>query len=115
MNRMYWRSLALIFAVLLAAQIIRAQGHPASGGRSEITCSRFDAHSTRSLAVIWSDSSIDAIHWKRASSRKCHSINTKISMLDDSGRFKPSTPLKRTPDFAFGYALLSFAARRGRP
>src|ERR1700737_3499649 len=113
MNRMYRRSLALIFPVLLAAQITRAQEH---APRVEEAKSRA-AGSTRIAAVPLllfgaipvSTRSVEARKFAEMSLDKYENV-----MLDDSIVLAQHTT-EKDPEFAFGYALLSFASRRGIP
>jgi tetratricopeptide (TPR) repeat protein len=113
MNGMYGRSLALIFAVFFAAQITPAQDHPP---RLEEAKSRA-AGSTRVApvplllfgAIPVSTRSLEARQFAEMSLDKYEN-----SMLDDSIVLAQHAT-EKDPDFAFGYALLSFAARRGVP
>ena len=113
MNRMYRRSLALIFPVLLAAQITRAQEH---APRVEEAKSRA-AGSTRIAPVPLllfgtipvSTRSVEARKFAEMSLDKYENV-----MLDDSIVLAQHAT-EKDPEFAFGYALLSFASRRGIP
>src|ERR1700682_6690 len=110
MNR---RSLALIFPVLLAAQITPSQEHTA---RVEEAKSRA-AGSTRVApvplllfgAIPVSTRSLEARKFAEMSLDKYENV-----MLDDSIVLAQHAT-EKDPDFALGYALLSFASRRGIP
>jgi tetratricopeptide (TPR) repeat protein len=113
MNRMYRRSLALIFPVLLAAQITRAQEHPprVEEARSRAGGSTRIAPAPLLLfgAIPVSTRSQEARKFAEMSLDKYENV-----MLDDSVVLAQHAT-EKDPDFALGYALLSFASRRGIP
>jgi len=113
MNRMYRRSLALIFPVLFAAQTVWAQEHPP---RVEEAKSRA-AGSTRVApaplllfgAIPVSTRSIEARKFAELSLDKYESV-----LLHDAV-IQAQHATEKDPNFALGYALLSFASRAGIP
>lgn len=113
MNRMCIRIFVLIFPVVLSAQMIGAQEHPP---RVEEAKSRA-AGTTRMApvplllfgAIPVSTRSVEARKFAEMSLDKYENV-----MLDDSIVLAQHAT-EKDPDFAFGYALLSFASRRGIP
>jgi len=113
MNRMYRSSLALIFLVLFAAQLTQAQQH---SPRVEEAKSRA-AGSTRVVpvplllfgAIPLSTRSQEARKFAEMSLDKYENV-----MLDDSIVLAQHAT-EKDPEFALGYALLSFSSRRGIP
>jgi tetratricopeptide (TPR) repeat protein len=113
MNRMYRRSLALIFPVLFAAQTLWAQEHPP---RVEEAKSRA-AGSTRVPpaplllfgTIPVSTRSIEARKFAELALDKYESV-----LLHDAV-IQAQHATEKDPNFALGYALLSFASRTGIP
>jgi tetratricopeptide (TPR) repeat protein len=113
MNRMYRNSLALVFPVLFAAQMIGAQEHPP---RVEEAKSRA-AGSTRVAptplllfgAIPVSTRSIEARKFAELSLDKYENV-----LLHDAV-VQAQHATEKDPNFALGYALLSHASRTGIP
>src|SRR6202171_4006603 len=110
MNR---RSLALIFPVLLAAQITPSQEHTARVEEAKSRAAGWTRIAPAPLllfgAIPVSTRSLEARKFAEMSLDKYENV-----MLDDSVVLAQHAT-EKDPDFAFGYALLSFAARSGVP
>jgi predicted Zn-dependent protease len=113
MNRIYRRSLALIFPVLFAAQTLRAQEHTA---RVEEAKSRAasPAHIAPAPLLLFgtipvSTRSIEARKFAELSMEKYENV-----LLHDAV-VQAQHATEKDPDFALGYALLSLASRHGIP
>jgi tetratricopeptide (TPR) repeat protein len=113
MNRMYRSSLALIFPVLFTAQMIRAQEHPprVEEAKSRAASSPRIAPAPLLLfgAIPVSTRSVEARKFAEMSLDKYENV----LMLDAIVQAQHAT--EKDPDFALGYALLSFASRTGIP
>src|SRR6202790_157082 len=113
MNRMYRRSLALIFPVLLAAQITRAQEH---APRVEEAKSRA-AGSTRIAPVPLLLFGTIPVSTRSVEARKFAelSLSKYENVLLHDAIVQARHATEKDPDFALGYALLSLASRSGIP
>jgi tetratricopeptide (TPR) repeat protein len=113
MNRMYRSSLALIFPVLFTAQMIRAQEHPprVEEAKSRAASSPRIAPAPLLLfgAIPVSTRSVEARKFAEMSLDKYENV----LMHDAIVQAQHAT--EKDPDFALGYALLSFASRAGIP
>jgi tetratricopeptide (TPR) repeat protein len=113
MNRMYRSSLALIFPVLFAAQMIRAQEHPprVEEAKSRATSSPRIAPAPLLLfgAIPVSTRSVEARKFAEMSLDKYENV-----LLHDAV-IQAQHATEKDPDFALGYALLSHASRTGIP
>ncbi|MDQ1406881.1 MAG: hypothetical protein QOG55_2510 [Acidobacteriaceae bacterium] len=113
MNRMYRSSLALIFPVLFAAQMIRAQEHPP---RMEETKSR-SASSPRIAAAPLLLFGAIPVSTRSVEARKFAemSLDKYENVLLHDAVVQAQHATEKDPNFALGYALLSFASRTGIP
>ena len=113
MNSMYRSSLALIFPLLFAAQMIRAQEHPprVEEAKSRAASSPRIAPAPLLLfgAIPVSTRSVEARKFAEMSLDKYENV----LMHDAIVQAQHAT--EKDPDFALGYALLSFASRTGIP
>ena len=113
MNRMYRSSLALIFPVLFAAQMIRAQEHPprVEEAKSRAASSPRVAPAPLLLfgAIPVSTRSVEARKFAELSLDKYENV-----LLHDAV-IQAQHATEKDPNFALGYALLSFASRTGIP
>jgi tetratricopeptide (TPR) repeat protein len=113
MNRMYRSSLALIFPLLFAAQMIRAQEHPprVEEAKSRAAGSPRIAPAPLLLfgAIPVSTRSVEARKFAELSMDKYENV-----LLHDAV-VQAQHATEKDPNFALGYALLSFASRTGIP
>src|ERR1700686_3537547 len=113
MNRMYRRSLALIFPVLFTAQMNRAQGHPArvEEGKSPAASSPRIAPAPLLLfgTIPVSTRSVEARKFAELALDKYENV-----LLHDAV-IQAQHATEKDPNFALGYALLSHASRAGIP
>jgi tetratricopeptide (TPR) repeat protein len=113
MNRMYRSSLALIFPLLFAAQMIRAQEHPprVEEAKSRAASSPHIAPAPLLLfgAIPVSTRSVEARKFAELSLDKYESVLIHDAIV------QAQHATEKDPDFALGYALLSFASRAGIP
>src|ERR1700731_1848405 len=113
MNRMYRSSFALIFPMLFAAQLIRAQEHPprVEEAKSRAASSPRVAPAPLLLfgAIPVSTRSVEARKFAELSMDKYENV-----MLHDAV-VQAQHATEKDPDFALGYALLSFASRTAIP
>jgi tetratricopeptide (TPR) repeat protein len=113
MNRMYRSSLALIFPVLFTAQMIRAQEHPprVEEAKSHAASSPRIAPAPLLLfgTIPVSTRSVEARKFAELSLDKYENV----LMHDAVVQAQHAT--EKDPNFALGYALLSFASRAGIP
>jgi tetratricopeptide (TPR) repeat protein len=113
MKRMYRSSLALIFPVLFTAQMIGAQEHPprVEEAKSRAASSPRIAPATLLLfgTIPVSTRSVEARKFAELSLDKYENV----LMHDAVVQAQHAT--EKDPEFALGYALLSFASRTGIP
>jgi tetratricopeptide (TPR) repeat protein len=113
MNRMYRSSFALIFPVLFAVQMIRAQEHPPriEEAKSRATSSARIAPAPLLLfgAIPVSTRSIEARKFAELSMDKYENV-----LLHDAV-VQAQHATEKDPNFALGYALLSHASRAAIP
>jgi tetratricopeptide (TPR) repeat protein len=113
MNRMYRSSLALIFPLLFAAQMIQAQEHPprVEEAKSRAASSPRIAPAPLLLfgAIPVSTRSVEARKFAELSLDKYEN-----ALLHDAV-VQAQHATEKDPNFALGYALLSFASRTGIP
>jgi tetratricopeptide (TPR) repeat protein len=113
MNRMYRSSLALIFPVLCTAQMIRAQEH---APRVEEAKSRAASSSRIAPAPLLLFGAIP-VSTRSVEARKFAelSLDKYENVLMHDAIVQAQHATEKDPDFALGYALLSFASRTGIP
>src|ERR1700731_2749075 len=113
MNRMYRSSLALIFPMLCAAQMIRAQEHPP---RVEEAKSRAATSPRIAPAPMLLFGAIP-VSTRSAEARKFAelSLDKYENVLLHDAIVQAQHAIEKDPDFALGYALLSLASRTGVP
>jgi tetratricopeptide (TPR) repeat protein len=113
MNRMYRSSLALIFPVLFTAQMIGAQEHPPRVEEAKSRAARSPRIAPADLLLFGtipvSTRSVEARKFAELSLDKYENV----LMHDAVVQAQHAT--EKDPDFALGYALLSFASRTGIP
>jgi tetratricopeptide (TPR) repeat protein len=113
MNRMYRSSLALIFPVLFTTQMIRAQEHPP---RVEEAKSRAASSPRIAPAPLLLFGTIP-VSTRSVEARKFAelSLDKYENVLMHDAIVQAQHATEKDPDFALGYALLSFASRAGIP
>jgi tetratricopeptide (TPR) repeat protein len=110
MNRIYRRSLALIVPLLFAGQAMRAQEHPP---RVQETKSRA-AGAPRLVAAHMLLFGVIPVSTRSQEARKFTelSLDKKESVMLDDAIVQAQHATEADPNFALGYAVLSFASRR---
>jgi tetratricopeptide (TPR) repeat protein len=113
MNRLYRRSLALIFPVFFAAQIVRAQEHPprVEEAKSRAASSARFAPAPLLLfgAIPVSTRSVEARKFAELSLDKYENVLMHDAII------QAQHATEKDPNFALGYALLAHASRTGIP
>jgi tetratricopeptide (TPR) repeat protein len=113
MKRMYRRSVALIFPVLFAAQIARAQEHPP---RIEEAKSRTASAARIAPAPLLLFGTIP-VSTRSVEARKFAelALDKYENVLLHDAIIQAQHATEKDPNFALGYALLSLASRTGVP
>ena len=113
MNRLYRRSLALIFPVFFAAQIVRAQEHPP---RVEEAKSRAASSARLAPAPLLLFDAIP-VSTRSVEARKFAelSLDKYENVLMHDAIIQAQHATEKDPNFALGYALLAHASRTGIP